>query len=99
MFSCKSADDGLSFSEAAEISDVFENCGFRDITLKGFFLNMNRTVVKCDAIELCGFDEPGHELRNIEFANVTLGDPEHPTTQTLSLRLCESISFKNIKCY
>lgn len=88
-------DDG----ESAGVAPVFENCSFQHITLKGFFLNMNRTVVKCDAIELCGFDEPGHELRNIEFADITLGDPEHPTTGTLSLRLCEGISFKNIKCY
>ena len=87
-------DDG----ESAGVAPVFENCSFEHITLKGFFQNMNRDIVKCDAIELCGFDEEGHELKNIEFAHVTLGDPEHPTEQTISLRLCENISFKNIKC-
>ena len=87
-------DDG----ESAGVAPIFENCSFEHITLKGFFQNMNRDIVKCDAIELCGFDEEGHELKNIEFSFVTLGDSEHPTEQSISLRLCENITFKNIKC-
>ena len=43
-------------------------------------------------------DEDGHELKNIEFNNITLGDKEHPTEQTISLRLCKGITFKNITC-
>ena len=87
-------DDGIS----AGVAPVFENCSFERVTLKGIYQEMNKTYTPCDAILLCGFDEPGHELRNITFSDVTLGDPEHPTTQTLSLRLCEHITFKNIKC-
>ena len=87
-------DDGIS----AGVAPIFENCLFEHITLKGAYQDMKKEIVRCDAIELCGFDEPGHELRNIEFAHVTLGDKDHPMAQTLSLRLCEGISFKNIKC-
>ena len=87
-------DDGIS----AGVAPVFENCTFDGVTLKGIYQEMDKTYTPCDAILLCGFDEPGHELKNITFSDVTLGDAEHPTTQMLSLRLCENITFKNIKC-
>jgi polygalacturonase len=87
-------DDGVS----AGIAPYFENCSFNGVTIKGVYQDMKKNVVRCDAIELCGFDEDGHELKNIEFCDLTLGDAEHPTTQTLSLRLCQGITFKNIKC-
>ena len=87
-------DDGIG----AGVAPVFENCSFKNITLKGVYQNMEKEIVICDAIELCGFDEPGHELKNIEFSDITIGEKEHPTTQTITLRLCEGLSFKNIKC-
>ena len=87
-------DDGIS----AGVAPVFENCSFEHISIRGTFYDRDRNFISCDAIELCGFDEPGHELKNITFSDVTFGDAEHPTKQTLSLRLCEGISFKNIKC-
>ncbi|MBO5280242.1 MAG: glycoside hydrolase family 28 protein [Clostridia bacterium] len=87
-------DDGIS----AGVAPIFENCSFEGVKLRGVFQDMKKVFTPCEAILLSGFDEPGHELRNIEFSDVTLGDPEHPTTQTLSLRLCEGISFKNVKC-
>ena len=87
-------DDGIS----AGIAPYFENCSFERVSLKGIYQEMDKTYTPCDAILLCGFGEPGHELRNISFSDVTLGDAEHPTTQMLSLRLCEHINFKNIKC-
>ena len=87
-------DDGIS----AGVAPYFENCSFERVSLKGIYQEMNKTDTPCDAILLCGFDEPGHELKNIVFSDVTLGDSEHPTTQNLSLRLCENITFKNVKC-
>ena len=87
-------DDGIS----AGVAPVFENCSFEHISIRGTFYDAKKNFISCDAIELCGFDEPGHELKNITFSDVTLGDAEHPTKQTLFLRLCEGISFKNIKC-
>lgn len=87
-------DDGVS----AGVAPYFENCSFEHITLKGIYQDMKKNLVRCDAIELCGFDEPGHELKNIEFSDVILGDEAHPTKQTVSLCLCENITFKNIKC-
>ena len=87
-------DDGIS----AGVAPVFENCSFEHVELKGIYQDMKKNFVPCEAILLCGFDEPGHELKNIEFNDVTLGDSEHPVTQNFSLRLCENITFKNIKC-
>ena len=87
-------DDGIG----AESAPVFENCSFERVAIKGVYQDMQKSTVSCDAIELCGFDEPGHELKNILFSYVTLGDKEHPTIQTISLCLCEGITFKNIKC-
>ena len=88
-------DDGIG----AESAPVFENCSFERVAIKGVYQDMQKSTVSCDAIELCGFDEPGHELKSIEFSNITLGDKNHPKNQTVSLRLCENISFKNIKCF
>ena len=87
-------DDGIS----AGVAPVFEKCSFERVILKGIYQDMKKQLVSCDAIELCGFDEPGHELRDIIFNDVTLGTEEAPVTQTLSLRLCENITFSNIKC-
>ncbi len=87
-------DDGIS----AGVAPIFESCSFEGITLKGTYQDMKKNIVSCDAIELCGFDEPGHELKDIKFNDITFGDKEHPTVQTLSLRLCEGITLSNIKC-
>ena len=54
--------------------------------------------VNCQAIELCGFDEPGHEVKNIEFSDIVLGYPGKKEMQTFSLRLCENITIRNLKC-
>lgn len=88
-------DDGIS----AGVAPVFEKCSFEQITLKGIYQNMQKEWISCDAIELCGFDEPGHELREIKFKDVTMGNKEYPVTQSLSLRLCEKVSLENIKCF
>lgn len=87
-------DDGIS----AGVAPIFENCSFENVSLRGIYQEMDKTYTPCDAILLSGFDEPGHELKNILFKNVTLGDKEHPTEQKLSLRLCENVTFENIKC-
>ena len=87
-------DDGVS----AGVAPIFENCTFKNIVLRGAYQNMKKEMVRCDAIELCGFDECGHELKNITFSDITLGDENYSAPQTISLRLCENITFSKIKC-
>lgn len=85
-------DDGIG----APVPPVFDNCVFDHVGITGECLSHDREWVPCETLELCGFDEPGHELKNITFSNLTLGLPGQKRKQTLSLQMCENISFCNI---
>lgn len=82
-------DDGIAASQPP----VFENCSFDHVEVLGEYLDDKRVWRPCEALELCGFDEPGHELKNIVFSNLRLGKPGQKKKQTLSLELCENITF------
>ncbi len=87
-------DDGIS----ASVPPVFENCSFENIQILGrYYDNHKKEWGDCDVIELCGFDEPGHELRNIAFKDITLGTERSNRNYTISMGLCEDISFKRIR--
>ncbi len=85
-------DDGLG----APTPPVFENCIFDHVEITGEYLSHDREWMPCEALELCGFDEPGHELKNIMFSNLTLGRPGQNRKQTCSLQMCENITFYNV---
>lgn len=85
-------DDGIGAPEPP----IFENCRFDHVEILGEYLDDNRTWQPCEALELCGFDEPGHELKNIVFSNLRLGRPGQKRKQTISLELCENISFYHV---
>ncbi len=85
-------DDG----EGAPVPPVFEKCLFEDVHILGEYLGDQREWVPCDAIELCGFEEPGHELRNITFRKICLGRPGAAGKQNISLCLCENIVFDGL---
>lgn len=87
-------DDGIG----AETVPVFEGFKFEGITLTGIYQDMEKKMVNCGAIEVCGFDEPDHQIRNVKFKDITLGDGDHPTVQTIQLQYCEGISLENIRC-
>ena len=87
-------DDGIS----AGVAPVFEKCNFERIALSGAYLSKEREWCECAAIELCGFDEPGHEIKDITFRDVKIGSDKLCKEQTLSLRLCENITFERISC-
>lgn len=87
-------DDGIG----APTPPVFENCCFENVQLYGAFLDHENKWSECDAIELCGFDVPGHELRNITFRNIRLGGRGESRAQKLSLCYCENITFEGISC-
>ena len=88
-------DDGIG----AGVAPVFEKCLFERVVVRGAYLAKNREWCECAAIELCGFDEPGHEIKDITFRDIMLGAKEIQKEQTLSLRLCKGISFENVGCY
>lgn len=82
-------DDGIG----APTAPIFERCSFTHVTATGEYLNHEREWNSCDALELCGFDEPGHELRDITFSNLCLGRPGQKRQQTITLQMCENITF------
>lgn len=85
-------DDGIGASSPP----VFENCRFRDISIYGEYLNDERKWVCCQPVELSGFDRAGYEVKNIEFADIHFGHPGKKREYTISVQLCENITFKNI---
>ena len=67
-------DDG----EGAGVLPVIEDCHFERMHLLGRFLDNNagkNDWHNCPSIELIGFDEPGHELRDITFKDIELEEP------------------------
>ena len=84
-------DDG----EGAPEVPVFEDCRFENLKLTGITYGKDETRTSCDAIELAGFDVPGHFLKNISFKNIVINCGES-RKQTISLQCCEGVSFENI---
>ena len=82
--------DGIS----AGMPPVFSDCYFSGVTILGKSLDHEGNYNPCDAIELCGFDEPGYEVKNIRFEDITLVGG----TQTISLCLCENITIERVRC-
>ena len=88
-------DDGIS----AGVAPIFEKCSFERIALRGVYLNKQREWCECTAIELCGFDEKGHGIKDIMFRDIKLGSENICKEQMLSLRLCEDITLEKISCF
>lgn len=87
-------DDGIG----APKPPVFENCRFEGLYILGEYFGHESEWVPCEAIELAGFDEPGHELRNIVFRDITIGSSRTSRKQNISLQYCENISLERIRC-
>lgn len=47
------------------------------------------------AIELCGFDVPGYEVKNVRFKDVVLEDNNGPA-QSIQMQNCQNVSLENI---
>lgn len=87
-------DDGAPAPE----SPVFENCSFERIQILGEYFGHEEKWVECEALELVGFDEPGHELKNITLRDVVIGSGRRSRRQTISLQYCENITMERVKC-
>lgn len=87
-------DDGI----AAPKPPVFENCSFEGMQILGEYFGHESEWVPCEAIELVGFDEPGHELKDIAFRDITIGSSRISRKQSISLQYCENITLERIRC-
>lgn len=84
-------DDGIG----AQQPPVFENCTFERIYLTGQCLDHDNVLKDCSAIDLEGFEEPGHAVNNIRFKDVELTGR---ALQNIVLGCCSGISIENLKC-
>lgn len=87
-------DDG----EAAPEAPYFADCAFEDMEIRGRLQNMCGEMEECDAIELFGFDGPGHQIKNVRFKNITIGNEGEKGKHRVLLSLCEGVTFENIIC-
>ncbi len=87
-------DDG----EAAPDVPVFEDCTFENMTLTAMARNSKDEIEYCEAIELSGFDVPGHYIKNVKFKNICIDNGEGSRRQTICLQCLENVSFENISC-
>lgn len=86
-------DDGI----AAPTVPIFEDCSFEDLEITARRKGKDGEIVDCQAVELSGFDEPGHFIKNIRFKNISI-DSGNSRKQAIYLQCCEGISFENINC-
>ena len=86
-------DDGA----AAPMPPVFEKCSFTDVAAEGVFRNQEGIEEKCAAVELCGFDTPGYEIRDVLFRRVRLPE-QRDGGQIISLKYCKNIRFDELSC-
>lgn len=84
-------DDG----EGAPEVPVFENLSFQNIKLSAIYYSKKGERKECDAIELSGFDVPGHFLKNVKFKDIVINSGESKK-QTISLQCCDGVSMENI---
>ena len=87
-------DDGIG----AGVAPVFEDCAFENVWITGKCLDHDGEYHEVDCMELMGFDEPGHALKNIMLKDVTLGNTGETRRQTFVLSACEGITISNLKC-
>ena len=90
IHSVKYNDDG----EAAPTIPVFEDFTYKNITLLGHYLDIDndKMTKSCPVIEVEGFQDEGHELKNINFTNITI-----PENSEIRISKAESINFNGIK--
>lgn len=84
-------DDGIG----APVPPVFEHFRYRGVTLLGRYIDHDHQWHSCPAIELCGFEEPGHEVRDVQFRDVVLEDNGGPE-QMIRMQHCAQVSFENV---
>ena len=85
-------DDG----EGSKVPPVFENCLFENIKISAVKQEDDGALTPCEAIEVAGFDEEGHFVKNVKFKNICLDNGKGSQRQAIYLQCCEGVSFENI---
>ena len=80
----------------APVPPVFEHCLFDGIKISGEYYGEDNQWHACRPIELCGFDECGYYVKDIVFSNIKIRGTNTKGDQTIALKYCENITFKNI---
>lgn len=83
-------DDGVPAPEPP----VFEQCSFERVRILGRSLDHDGVTTAVPAIELEGFDHPGHQIRDVAFRDCVLVGG----SLGLQLSRCENVSFENLCC-
>lgn len=81
-------DDGI----AGPDQPYFSDCTFDNLRLTGIYQDHEAKWHECDAIELCGFDKIGHEIRHVKFSNIRFGKEKLDTAGHISIKRCEDVS-------
>lgn len=86
-------DDGI----AALAPPVFEKCSFTDVTVLGSIRSGDGRE-NCTAVELCGFDQKGYELKDVRFCRVRMPNRKDSADngQTIVMKNCRNIQFTDI---
>lgn len=82
--------------EPAEDMPYFSDCEFNRLHILGEYYGRQGEWTPCDAIELRGFDRPGHEVSNIRLRDVVIGRKGSGEKSSLSLSRCRGICFENL---
>ncbi|MCB7335519.1 glycoside hydrolase family 28 protein [Enterocloster aldenensis] len=84
-------DDGAG----SEVPPVFENYSFERLHIQGRYMDGGEGWRNCNAMELCRFDEPGYELKQIVFREIMLGN-EEGGKEGIVMRYCKGVVFEDI---
>lgn len=84
-------DDGVGAPEPP----VFENFRYERVVLLGRYIDHAHQWHSCPAIELCGFDAPGHEVRDVHFRDVVIEDNGGPAQQ-IRMQHCKNVSIEGL---
>ncbi len=83
-------DDGVP----APDQPAFNGCLFERVRILGQSLDHDHVLHRTPAIELVGFSDPGHEIRDVEFDGCVLGEGN----LGVILQRCQGVEFRNLRC-
>jgi hypothetical protein len=87
-------DDG----EGSKVPPILGDCRFERMHLLGRYLDNNAGKNEwhdCPSILLCGFDVPGHEIKNVTFKDIEMEKPAEGI-EDIHTEYCGDISYENM---
>lgn len=82
--------------EPAKDMPYFTDCEFSRLHILGEYYNRQGEWTPCSAIELLGFDSPGHQVSDIRLRDVVIGREGSKGKSSLTLGRCRGIYFENL---